>query len=35
VPTDQLRAELTENSGFVYLAHRVSDAVAAKVTSLN
>ena len=35
VPTDQLRAELTENSGFVYLAHRVPDAVAAKVASLN
>ena len=35
IPTDQLRAELTEPSGFVYLAHRVSDAVAAKVTALN
>ncbi len=35
VPTDQLRAELTERSGFVYLAHRVSDAVAGKVTALN
>ncbi len=29
-----LRAELTENSGFVYLAHRVSDSVAAKITAL-
>jgi cell division protein FtsI (penicillin-binding protein 3) len=35
VPTDQLRAELTESSGFVYLAHRVPDAIAAKVASLN
>jgi cell division protein FtsI (penicillin-binding protein 3) len=35
VPTDQLRSELTESTGFVYLAHRVSDAVAAKVTSLD
>jgi cell division protein FtsI (penicillin-binding protein 3) len=35
VPSDQLRTELSEHSGFVYLAHRVSDAVAAKVTSLN
>ena len=34
-PDDQLRAELTEHSGFVYLAHRVSDAVAAKVTALD
>ncbi len=34
VPADKLRAELTERSGFVYLAHRVPDAVAAKVTSL-
>ena len=34
IPTDQLRAELTEHSGFVYLAHRVPDAVAAKVTAL-
>ena len=31
LPADQLRSELTEHSGFVYLAHRVSDAVAAKV----
>ena len=35
IPNAQLRAELTEHSGFVYLAHRVSDAVAAKVTSLD
>ncbi|HEX3982007.1 MAG TPA: hypothetical protein VHW93_12305, partial [Acidimicrobiales bacterium] len=34
VPDDKLRVELTEHSGFVYLAHRVSDAVAAKVTAL-
>ena len=27
--------DLTERSGFVYLAHRVSDAVASKVTDLN
>ena len=32
---DKLRAQLTEHSGFVYLAHRVADAVAAKVTALN
>ncbi len=32
---DQLRAELTEHSGFVYLAHRVSDQVAAAVTKLD
>ena len=31
----QLRSQLTEHSGFVYLAHRVPDAVAAKVTALN
>ncbi len=35
VPADQLRAELTERSGFVYLAHRVSDQVAAAVTKLH
>ena len=35
LPTDQLRVKLTEHSGFVYLAHRVSDAVAANVTALN
>ncbi len=35
IPNDQLRSELTEQSGFVYLAHRVSDAVAAKVSALN
>jgi cell division protein FtsI/penicillin-binding protein 2 len=35
IPTSQLRSELTEHSGFVYLAHRVPDAVATKLTSLN
>ncbi|MGA8724810.1 MAG: penicillin-binding protein 2 [Acidimicrobiales bacterium] len=34
VSADQLRSELTEHSGFVYLAHRVSDQVAAAVTKL-
>ncbi len=34
LPADTLRAELTEPSGFVYLAHRVSNAVAASVTKL-
>lgn len=33
-PADQLRALLTERSGFVYLAHRVSDAEAGAVTAL-
>jgi cell division protein FtsI (penicillin-binding protein 3) len=35
IPADQLRSELTGPSGFVYLAHRVSDATAAKVTALD
>ena len=35
VPADQLRSELTERSGFVYLAHRVPDSVATTVSSLN
>ncbi len=35
LPDAKLRAQLTEHSGFVYLAHRVPDAVAAKVTALN
>ena len=35
IPAAQLRSELTEPSGFVYLAHRVSDAVATKVTALD
>jgi cell division protein FtsI (penicillin-binding protein 3) len=35
IPTGQLRSELTEHSGFVYLAHRVPDAVANRVTALN
>jgi cell division protein FtsI (penicillin-binding protein 3) len=35
VPTDQLRSELTEHSGFVYLVHRISDAEATEVTNLN
>jgi cell division protein FtsI (penicillin-binding protein 3) len=34
IPTGRLRSELTEQSGFVYLAHRVPDAVAAKVTGM-
>ena len=34
LPTDQLRAQLTERSGFVYLAHRVSDRVATEITRL-
>jgi cell division protein FtsI (penicillin-binding protein 3) len=34
IPTGQLLADLTEHSGFVYLAHRVSSAVATKVNSL-
>ncbi len=34
IPADQLRAELTARSGFVYLAHRVADAVATRVSSL-
>ena len=32
---DKLRSQLTEHSGFVYLAHRVEDSVASKVTALN
>ncbi len=35
VPPGQLRSELTERSGFVYLAHRVSDSVATKVAALH
>ncbi len=35
IPAAQLRSLLTENSGFVYLAHRVADATAAKVTAMN
>ncbi len=35
LPADQLQAQLTERSGFVYLAHRVSSQVATKVASLN
>ncbi len=35
VPTATLHTQLTERSGFVYLAHRVSDAMAARVTALN
>jgi len=34
IPSDQLRTELSQHTGFVYLAHRVSDAVAAQVTAL-
>jgi cell division protein FtsI (penicillin-binding protein 3) len=32
---DKLRSQLTEHSGFVYLAHRVGDPVASEVTALN
>ncbi len=35
IPASTLRAQLTEPSGFVYLAHRVPDAVAAAVTKLD
>ncbi len=35
LPTDQLLGELTEHSGFVYLAHRVAADVATKVSALN
>jgi len=35
IPADQLRSELTEHSGFVYLAHRVPNTVATNVTRLN
>ena len=35
LPNDRLRATLTEHSGFVYLAHRVADGVAARITALN
>jgi cell division protein FtsI (penicillin-binding protein 3) len=35
IPTAQLRSELTRDSGFVYLAHRVSDPVASRVTALD
>ena len=35
IPADSLRAKLTGPSGFVYLAHRVPDAVAAAVAKLN
>ncbi len=34
VPLSTLLVELTERSGYVYLAHRVPDAVAAKVSAL-
>ncbi len=35
IPSGQLRSLLTEHSGFVYLAHRVTDDVAARVTALS
>ncbi len=35
IPAATLQPELTGHAGFVYLAHRVSNAVAAKVTSLD
>lgn len=34
IPTEQLRSELSGSGGFVYLAHRVSGQVAAKVSAL-
>jgi len=34
IPADSLRAKLTEPTGFVYLAHRVPDPVAASVTKM-
>ena len=33
IPSDTLRAKLTEPTGFVYLAHRVPDPVAAAITA--
>ena len=35
LPEDTLRAKLTQPTGFVYLAHRVPDAVAATITKMN
>ncbi|HVB93168.1 MAG TPA: penicillin-binding protein 2 [Acidimicrobiales bacterium] len=35
IPVAQLVPELSEHSGFVYLAHRIDSATAAKVTALN
>ena len=35
IPAATLRADLTEPSGFVYLAHRVPDAVATAVAKMN
>ncbi len=35
LPVARLQGDLTEDSGFVYLAHRVDNSVAAKVTALN
>ena len=35
IPVDQLVADLTGRSGFVYLVHRVSNAEAAKVSALD
>ena len=34
VPVTQLRGELSQHSGFVYLAHHVNDGVASKIRSL-
>ena len=34
ISTDNLRAKLTQPAGFVYLAHRVPDAVATKINAL-
>ncbi len=35
IPASTLRSELTEPGGFVYLAHRVPDAVAATITKMD
>ncbi len=35
IPTDTLRSKLTQPSGFVYLAHRVPDAVATTIAKMN
>lgn len=35
MPEPQLEAELSEHSGFVYLAHKVGQSVASKVSALN
>lgn len=35
IPADTLRSKLTQPTGFVYLAHRVPDSVAATITKMN